>query len=54
MKRASEKILTSSDVSTLTKNELKMMRNEIYARHGYIFKASDLRLYFEDNGGRNL
>lgn len=45
--QASEKILTSTDVSNLTKTELKIMRNEIYARHGYIFKTSDLKLYFE-------
>jgi hypothetical protein len=26
--------------------ELKVMRNEIYARHGYIFKTTDMRIYF--------
>jgi hypothetical protein len=23
------------------------MRNEIFARHGYIFKTNDMKLYFE-------
>ncbi|MEI7485090.1 MAG: YARHG domain-containing protein [Ignavibacteriota bacterium] len=28
------------------KEELKIMRNEIFARHGYIFKTDDLKSYF--------
>jgi hypothetical protein len=27
--------------------DLELMRNEIYARHGWIFNRSDLRSYFE-------
>jgi hypothetical protein len=27
-------------------NELRLMRNEIFANHGYIFKSDDLRKYF--------
>lgn len=30
-----------------TKNELRIMRNEIFARHGYRFKTADLKEYFE-------
>jgi hypothetical protein len=44
---ASSRILTNSDVTNLTKSELKIMRNEIYARHGYIFKTTDLVDYFK-------
>jgi len=29
-----------------SKDELKIMRNEIFARHGYIFKTDDLKSYF--------
>jgi hypothetical protein len=44
---ASEKILTVDDLLNRNKYELKIMRNEIFARHGYIFKTNDMRLYFE-------
>ena len=27
--------------------ELNIMKNEIYARHGYIFKTPELKSYFE-------
>jgi len=30
-----------------SKLDLKIMRNEIYARHGYVFKDTELRNYFE-------
>jgi len=35
--QASDRLLTDSDVSNLNKHELLIMKNEIYARHGYIF-----------------
>jgi hypothetical protein len=38
--------LTYSDIAHLSAYELKIMRNEIYARHGYIFKTEDMRAYF--------
>ena len=44
---ASEKILTSDDLFNRNKFELKIMRNEIFARYGYIFKTKDMKLYFE-------
>ncbi len=34
---ASDRILTNVDLSRLSKQDLLIMRNEIYARHGYIF-----------------
>lgn len=44
--QASERYLTSDDVSNLTGWELKIMRNEIFARHGYKFKTEEMRNYF--------
>jgi membrane-associated protein TcaA len=35
-----------SDIAGLSKKELRLARNEIYARHGYIFQSDDLRSYF--------
>ncbi len=37
---ASERYLIDDDLRNLSKNELKIMRNEIFARHGYIFKKN--------------
>jgi flagellar basal body-associated protein FliL len=45
--QASERILKSSDIVNLNKYELKIMRNEIYARHGYRFNTADMKSYFE-------
>lgn len=42
----SERLLTEDDLSNMTNNELKIMRNEIYARHGYIFKTKRMKEYF--------
>lgn len=44
---ASDRLLTPSDIYNLSKSELKIMRNEIYARHGYIFQTRDMKSYFE-------
>lgn len=43
----SERLLTYDDIKGLTKRDLSIMRNEIFARHGYIFKSESLRNYFE-------
>lgn len=51
----SEYILPESDtryvdqdeIDQLTKNEVRLAINEIYARHGRIFENSELREYFE-------
>ncbi len=45
---ASERDLTHADVENRTEEELRIMRSEIYARHGYSFKEKDMRYYFED------
>ncbi len=38
--------LTMSELELLTPKQLRLARNEIYARHGYIFESDDLRIYF--------
>lgn len=38
--------LTYNDIQGLSTSELRIMRNEIYARHGYIFQDDMLRNYF--------
>ena len=40
------KKLTRADLEGLTKEELRLARNEIYARYGIIFGAEDLKEYF--------
>ena len=42
----STKELSESDLDGKTKKDLEIMRNSIYALHGYIFKRDDLRNYF--------
>ncbi len=44
--QASSTRLQSIDLTGFTKQELKLMRNEIMARHGYIFKSPELDNYF--------
>ena len=43
---SSSRYLTAADVAGLSEYELEIARNEIYARHGYIFNDKDLRNYF--------
>ena len=38
--------LTRADLEGLTKEQLRLARNEIYARHGMIFGVDDLDKYF--------
>ncbi|WP_338470883.1 YARHG domain-containing protein [Niallia sp. XMNu-256] len=38
--------LSYSDIAGFSKSELRLARNEIYARYGYIFQSDDLRAYF--------
>lgn len=44
---SSSRYLSESEVSGLSKSQLMYARNEIYARHGYIFQDAGLRQYFE-------
>ena len=45
---ASKKELIADDLENLSIAELTMMRNEIYARHGYCFSNRLMRDYFEE------
>ena len=38
--------LNYSDIAGFSKGELRLARNEIYARHGFIFQSNDLKSYF--------
>ena len=40
--------LKKSDLRDLTKQELRLARNEIYARHGRLFDSEDLQDYFDE------
>jgi len=42
----SSRPVTEADVGPLTFQQLEIMRNEIYARHGWVFARQDLRAYF--------
>lgn len=39
-------LLTSADIAGLSKNDLALARNEIYARHGRVFQTEVYRKYF--------
>jgi hypothetical protein len=45
---ASQRELKPEDVENMEKYELELMRNEIFARHGYCFKKKILREEFEE------
>ncbi|WP_270606429.1 TcaA 3rd/4th domain-containing protein [Bacillus mobilis] len=38
--------LTSVDLAYVSKEQLKIARNEIYARHGHMFQTKDMQAYF--------
>lgn len=40
-------LLNAGDLNGYSRQQLRIMRNEIFARHGYIFNSEDLRNYFE-------
>ncbi|MES2982953.1 MAG: YARHG domain-containing protein [Verrucomicrobiota bacterium] len=48
--QSSSKLLKESDIENMRPEELRIMRNEIYARHGYGFKLVDMREHFEKQG----
>ena len=43
----STKLLSDVDVSNMLPEDLKLMRNEIYARHGYSFQNKEVRRMFD-------
>ncbi|HJF34007.1 MAG TPA: YARHG domain-containing protein [Sporosarcina psychrophila] len=40
--------LSESDLNGLSKSNLRIARNEIYARHGFVFDSADLQNYFNN------
>ena len=48
-----KRVLSEEDISTLTKGQLRLARNEIYARHGYVFNSADLQKYFSSKSWYN-
>ncbi len=44
--KASTKLLKAADVENMRPAELRIMRNEIYARHGYSFTLEDMQKHF--------
>jgi len=48
---ASERLLTAAELTKYTKADLKIMRNEIFARYGYIFKTAEMSKYFASQPG---
>lgn len=45
-KNASAEVLTKEDVENMHRGDLEVMRNAIYARHGYTFKNRKMRYVF--------
>ena len=43
---ASNTALSKTDVENLSKGDLAILRNSIYARHGYSFKRKAYRVFF--------
>ncbi len=48
--QSSERLVQRSELAQLSPAQLRVARNEIYARHGLIFKAQDLRAHFAKFG----
>ncbi|MCQ6282894.1 YARHG domain-containing protein [Bacillus sp. EB600] len=48
-----KRVLSEEDIAILTKGQLRLARNEIYARHGYVFKSADLQKYFSSKSWYN-
>ena len=44
----SERVISADDVAGSSKEDLRILRNSIFARHGYIFKDSELKNYFSN------
>ena len=45
--QASTRLLVREDIFEMDAAELKIVRNEIFARYGYIFRSEDLKKHFE-------
>lgn len=40
-------MITSDTLSWLDRESVMLLRNEIYARHGYVFHNNEIQAYFE-------
>ena len=49
----STRYLTNNDLRNKSRWQLKIMRNEIYARHGYIFQTREMKNYFNNQSWYN-
>jgi hypothetical protein len=43
---SSDRLIAPQELANLSVADLRIARNEIYARHGYIFQSEDLRAHF--------
>ena len=43
-----DKKLLDSDLSSLSKDKLALVRNEIFARHGHVFQEEPYKSYFNE------
>ena len=50
---ASTRYLTNNDLRNKSRWQLKIMRNEIYARHGFIFQTREMKNYFDNQSWYN-
>lgn len=48
--QASNEELTEADLTGMSKAQLRIMRNEIFASYGYSFKSKDLQKHFRERG----
>jgi hypothetical protein len=46
MPDSDQRLLNKAELMTLSSQTLRLMRNEIFARHGYVFKSRELNEYF--------
>lgn len=46
--QAASRLLNAADLAGFSASDLKLIRNEIFARHSYIFKNSRIQSYFAD------
>ncbi len=47
------RVLKAAELQRMSKDELRIMRNEIYARYGMIFKTPLMKSYFSNVDGYN-
>lgn len=47
---SNERLVTDANLATLSKDQLRLARNEIFARHGRMYETKDLNDYFSSQG----